>query len=680
MAAQVFNFQTFYTQELEYLNADLDYYKSLDRDGNLDECKKPVIFNGLYKLAWDYFALQQNTTHNEAVYNQAVLGGLAPIANTDPRLPAIIDTDAEFLETMNLYCKIIGMVLSGLMDIAYNDNITGFKTWLTENPVFQMSLPVVNLVHTPLVAGVPNGAQDGATLIGVYAREAFALAKGAVPNTDIDLQNIATLNQAVADCAAECRRFRAALAAVNGVTGAAGRTVPQITNPFDGQVPDDLPSSRAKYFDHLLLALTRGTVIEMDNYNGSVKRVADILPRRASDVDRLIKEDVEKIANKTGDAVAAAPQDDANVTTVFTKGLNTDRDLLITAMPRRMTHTCIAGCNPIYETAAGRAGRPGPTVKIMSYNNKQYVCPIQTRDDENVNNVRTEMIPDLNLRIEGKQAVTMATPLVAANQYKIRDVVGGIPGPNPQPLKSRTLGIFGRRELSACTTDTTDAENMTQLPLNYVSYGKEPGHGDWQSMPNYATLWMILLTANTKNVTVESEGAYVFSERQSGIKCFTFQSILVGRDKFVVPKNDSNCMLPSNWELFAMHPTGKLLYHNKSTGDLQVNPPPGSYWKQWRGAKYIHSYMAEIGYQDAKTKYNDDHRIQGLNLTPLQQEELFQKGAHDKLIEYVRSLTTYRRTGGSRNNNKKRYNKKTMMSILKTAKRKYFTRRNKTKQ
>ena len=275
--------------------------------------------------------------------------------------------------------------------------------------------------------------------------------------------------------------------------------------------------------------------------------------------------------------------------------------------------------------------------------------------------------------------MTVAVP--TPNQYKIRDVIGGMPGPNPQPLEGRTLGILGRRKLNDCTTDPTDEVNMTQLPLNYISYGKEKGHGDWQSMPNYATLWMILLTANTKNITPESEGAYLFSERQSGIKCFTFQSILVGRDKFVVPKNHSNCMLPSNWELFAMHPSGKLLYHNNSNSLLQVNPPPGSYWKQWTGANYTHSYMAEIGYQNAKQNYEDKIRLENFErLPPGKEEELFQRGAHDELMNYVETLTTYRARGGSVNNNKKRYNKKTMMSILKTAKRKYFTRRNKTKQ
>ena len=255
-----------------------------------------------------------------------------------------------------------------------------------------------------------------------------------------------------------------------------------------------------------------------------------------------------------------------------------------------------------------------------------------------------------------------------------------MPGPNPQPLKPRFMGLVGRRVLKECTTNTIDQLNMSQLPLNYISLGKQAGHGDWQSMPNYATLWMILLTANTKNVTPESEGDYVFSERQSGIKCFSFQSILVGRDKFVVPKNDSNCMLPSNWQLFAMWPSGKLLYHNITTGDLQVNPPDKSYWKQWSGANYIHSYMAEIGYQDAKAKYIAANRVQNLNLSLIEQEELFQRGAHDALMIYVGTLTTLRRRGGSGNNNKKRYNKKTMMSILKTAKRRYFTRRNKTKQ
>jgi hypothetical protein len=676
MAAQTFNFQTFYTQELEYLDNDLDYYRSID--GNLDEYQKPVIYNGLYKLAWDYFALQQNTTHNLAAYN--IVAAVVAIAVGDPRHPAVIDTNTEFIDIMNLYCRNIGLILAGLLNVRYNDNITELKIWLTENPVFQMSLPVVGLTHTPLATAAVNVATDGARLIGVYAVEAFLIAirdrATGRAQTDIDLQNIQTLNQSVADCTAECVRFRALLAAVNASIAGAARTVAQITLAFN-PIIDGLPSSRAKYAEHLLLAVNRSTIIEMDNYNTSVKMVANTLPLRTSEIDQRIKNEVQQTVqeSKTGDVVLEAPQGDELVNTVFTKGLDTDRDKLITGMPKRITHTLMTGCNNLYY------GVGGPTVKIMSYGGRQYVCPIQTRDGTDVNDVRTEFIPELRLTIEGKQAVTAAAAVVAANQYKIIGVPGGIPGPNPQPLKERTLGLFGSRAVNTCTTDPTDVTNMTQLPANYISRSKEPGHGDWQSMPNYATLWMIALTANTKNITPEADAAYLFSERQSGIKCFTFQSILVGRDKFVVPKNDSNCMLPSNWELFAMHPSGKLLYHNNSTQLLQVNPPPGSYWKQWNGAKYIHSYMAEIGYQKAKENYEDKIRVQNLQrLPPGEEEELFQRGAHDGLMKYVETLTTYRARGGSVNNNKKRYNKKTMMSILKTAKRKYFTRRNKTKQ
>ena len=94
MAAQTFNFQTFYTQELEYLDNDLDYYRSID--GILDEYQKPVIYNGLYKLAWDYFALQQNTTHNLAAYN--LVAAVVAIAANDPRHPAVIDTNTEFID------------------------------------------------------------------------------------------------------------------------------------------------------------------------------------------------------------------------------------------------------------------------------------------------------------------------------------------------------------------------------------------------------------------------------------------------------------------------------------------------------------------------------------------------------------------------------------------------------
>ena len=678
MAAQTFNFQTFYTQELEYLDNDLDYYRSID--GNLDEYQKPVIYNGLYKLAWDYFALQQNTTHNLAAYN--LVAAVVAIAANDPRHPAVIDTNTEFIDIMNLYCRNIGLILAGLLNVRYNDNITELKIWLTENPVFQMSLPDVGLTHTPLAGGVLHGATDGAALINVYAREAFLIAIAAAgrAQTDIDRQNLQTLIQSVAFCTAECTRFRALLAAVNASIAGGVQTVAQITTILNRVVADGLASSKAKYAEHLLLAVNRSTIIEMDNYNTPVKMFANTLPLRTSEIDQRIKNEVQQTVqeSKTGDVVLEAPQGDELVTTVFTKGLDTDRDKLITGMPKRITHTLMTGCNNLYN---GITARNGPTVKIMSYGGRQYVCPIQTRDGTDVNDVRTEFIPELRLTIEGKEALPLTAVVVAANQYKIIGVPGGIPGPNPQPLKERFAGLFGSRAVNTCTTDPTDVANMTQLPANYISRSKEPGHGDWQSMPNYATLWMIALTANTKNITPEADAAYLFSERQSGIKCFTFQSILVGRDKFVVPKNDSNCMLPSNWELFAMHPSGKLLYHNNSTQLLQVNPPPGSYWKQWNGAKYIHSYMAEIGYQKAKENYEDKIRLEHFErLPPGKEEELFQRGAHDELMKYVETLTTYRARGGSVNNNKKRYNKKTMMSILKTAKRKYFTRRNKTKQ
>ena len=100
-AAQTFNYQSFYIEELQILNDDLEYYKTL----RVDDYQKPIIYNGLYKLAWDYFALQQNTTHNVAVYNVALVAGFAAIAAGDLRLPVVINTAAEFAEAMNLYCK-----------------------------------------------------------------------------------------------------------------------------------------------------------------------------------------------------------------------------------------------------------------------------------------------------------------------------------------------------------------------------------------------------------------------------------------------------------------------------------------------------------------------------------------------------------------------------------------------
>ena len=684
MAAQTFNYQTFYIEELQILNDDLEYYKTL----SLDEYEKPIVYNGLYKLAWDYFALQQNTTHNLAVYTAS---GVV-IAAGDLRLPVVINTAAEFAEAMNLYCKQIGVVLAALL--AKNSrNITDLKIWLTKNPVLKLSLPdtpagaAAGLAYTPLVVRVPPllprapvVATDGATLIAEYAAEAFSNFLGTTPATGINQQNQQIIADSIDECVRECTRFQALLLAINNASAAGVLNVAGVIAIFNPLVADNLTSSRARYFEHLLLAVNRTTVQEMDNYN-VLKIAGDIYNLRTSEIDQRIKHEVEYTvqANTAGDAVMEAPTGNALVTTVFNQGFDNDRDTLITAMPKRLTHTLISDCGGIYQ--ASTVAPLGPKVRIMQYKGKEYVCPIQTRGNE-VNKIISQQVPDVGLSIVGKLAVTINIA-ATADQYRIRDVDGGIPGPNPQPLKGRFMGMFGRRVLNECTTDATDQLNMSQLPLNYISRGKEAGHGDWQSMPNYATLWMILLTANTKNVTPQSEGAYVYSEQQSGIKCFTFQSILVGRDKFVVPKSDSNCMLPSNWELFAMWPSGKLLYHNNTTGDLQVDPPDKSYWKQWSGANYIHSYMAEIGYQDAKARYIADNRVQNLNLSPINQDELFQRGAHDALMKYVESLTSFRRrqgTGGSGNNNKKRYNKKTMMSILKTAKRRYFTRRNKTKQ
>ena len=677
-AAQTFNYQSFYIEELQILNDDLEYYKTL----RVDDYQKPIIYNGLYKLAWDYFALQQNTTHNVAVYNVALVAGFAAIAAGDLRLPVVINTAAEFAEAMNLYCKQIGVVLAALL--AKNSrNITDLKIWLTKNPVLKLSLPIAGLAHTPLVVRVPPRppvvAADGATLIAAYATEAFANFLGTTPATGINQQNQQIIADSIVECIRECTRFQALLVAVNAASAGGVLNVAGLTAGFNAAVADDLTSSRARYLEHLLLAVNRPTVLEMDNYN-VIKIAGDFYNLRVSEIDQRIKHEVEVTvqANTAGDAVMEAPTGNALVTTVFNQGFDNDRDKLITAMPKRLTHTLFAECEGIYKT--GGLGNH-PTVRIMQYKGKEYVCPIQTRGND-VNKPIPQQVPDVNLSIVGKQAVNI-NAVAAPDQYRIREVVGGIPGPNPQPLKGRFLWFMGRRELQQCTTDATDSLNMSQLPLNYISYGKEAGHGDWQSMPNYATLWMILLTANTKNVTPQSEGAYVYSEQQSGIKCFTFQSILVGRDKFVVPKSDSNCMLPSNWELFATWPSGKLLYHNNTTGDLQVNPPDKSYWKQWSGANYIHSYMAEIGYQDAKAKYIAASKAQNSTLSPIEQDELFQRGAHDALMNYVGSLTSFRRrpgTGGSGNNNKKRYNKKTMMSILKTAKRRYFTRRNTTKQ
>lgn len=59
-------------------------------------------------------------------------------------------------------------------------------------------------------------------------------------------------------------------------------------------------------------------------------------------------------------------------------------------------------------------------------------------------------------------------------------------------------------------------------------------------------------------------------------------------------------MLPDGFVMYALWPTGKLLYHKKATREMTVDPPVGTYWKEWRDADYTLSYLAEIDIKKQK--------------------------------------------------------------------------------
>jgi hypothetical protein len=438
------------------------------------------------------------------------------------------------------------------------------------------------------------------------------------------------------------------------------------------------------FLTNSLLTMTRNTVLTRQTYN-HVKKLLN----STSTSFNLVKEIVE-INVGTGtlkNQVAAVPnavpvQATAKTKDIFTGvGYNNVIDRLKTAMPRRLTHTCKLNCNTIYGAA--------PIVRIMIYRRPGgspvvYVAPIQTRGGT-VNEIISKSVGgQINTfqarAVPGPQGLPPPLPLQAvynggAQSIDVLNRLNAMPGPNPQPLEKNWLKLIKTDKPSPCTTDDWDLENMQMLPSSKVSSSHD-GHGHWQSIPNYATCWLIKHYDRT--VTPKSDGYNLFTQTVSTIKVFQFNG------KNTIPYDKDNCELPEGYEMLAMWPSGKLIYKHGS--DFTVEPPKGSYWKEWSGAEYDVSYMAEIGYQEAKARYDAGRLARSQpELSVNDQIELFQMAAHKKMEEYGGTKNDIRLAGiagvgGSGNNKNKRYNKKTVMSMLKTAKRKYFTRRNKRKQ
>ena len=711
MAAQPqnFNFQTYYTDTKNKLDIDLQKYVTID--GTPNEYKKPNIFKDLYQLAWDYFALRQDTGHNVEVFN-AYAAVAANAANVPPlgdlRRPAVINTNNNFDQAIELYCRNMGMVIGA--KILRTDNLDEVMDWVKDNGVFQATLPIAGVNFQPLAIGGAAAAavaqESGATAIYLYA-ENVCLAEFA-SRRDLDTsirRQLLVLLDAYSKTffeggqnGRECAFFQAQMAPFdagglnNAQTIAAYNTA---DNNYVANVDTGERFNGSMFLKNLLLNMTRNTVVTRGTYN-HVKTLLNSTSTSFSLV-KEIESNVGIFDNQIANVGPVGPvQASERTTSIFTGvGYNSPLDRLKTAMPRRLTHTCFVTCNAIYSA--------NPIVRCMSYNRKVYVAPIQTRgNDVDViapSTVANNMIntfgataivspaaaglePDLPL-----QAVfTPARAGAAVGTLGTIDVLrrlSAMPGPNPQPLEKNKANIYSTDYPSDCTIGW-DLDNMRMLTVRAVSFSNTKGHGDWQSMPNYATCWLI--KHNDKNVNPKTTGVKMTTQDASTIEVFPFErkwpfSLASTGSKFTIPKDNDNCMLPTHWEMFALWPTGKLIYRNMINKEFTIDPPLGSYWKEWRGADYGPSYMAEIGYQEAKAAY-DARPAHEKVLTVAQQIELFQMSAHKKMEEYI---NTIRRgdgvvVGGSGNNNKKRYNKKTVMSMLKTAKRKYFTRRNNKKR
>jgi hypothetical protein len=692
MAAQIYNFQTYYTVKKEQLDADLQYYKDIDE--NLDEYAKPRIFRGLYKLAWDYFALKQDSEHNRIIYG-TVLPPAPPLAAD--KVPVEIDTDGEFREAMDLYCKNMGIVIGA--KILFADNIDQVIEWVKENGVFQATLPLdhVSFTATSPVAG--RVEKSGAEVIYDYANDFYASKPDRHSNIGVQLLLLLdayskTFFEA-GQATRECEFFQAQMLPFNAGGGLDNTNTIAAYDTADGNYLGNADTGErfdgSMFLKNLLLNMTRNTAQTRQTYN-HVKTLLNSTSTSFSSV-KEIESNIGTFDNET--AVAVAPVKVSEKTTsIFTGvGFNTILDQLKTKMPRRLTHRCVAGCNDIYR-------RPTPVVRVMSYKGTVYVAPIQTRGNDALTIVpgtEAGLIATFGARaVERLGALSPGLPYKAIytrgagggvlGTIDILHRLNGMPGPNPQPLNTNRVGIISTDYPSECTTGW-DLENMRLLPSNFNSMTNVAGHGDWQSMPNYATCWLI--KHSDKSITMESGGVDLTPPSISTIKVFPFQQQTkwfgsTTGSQFAIPYDRNNCVLPPGWEMFAMWPTGKLLYRNGA--EFVVDPPKMSYWKEWRGAVYDCSYMAEIGYQEAKAAYEEG--ITAKTQRPLSlndQVESFQMSAHNKMEDYAETIQKLHlggvvHQGGSRNKKLKRYNKKTMMSILKTAKRKYFTRRNKSKR
>ena len=699
--AQDYNFQTFYTDKLTDLDNNLNYYKSLQNRPN--EFSNPIIFRGLYKLAWDFVDLEEESTFNNVNYTGA--GAPALAVNL---VPAPIDTNARHIEALTLYCKNIGIVIGA--KIATADNIDEVRNWILENEVFQETLPTDGLTFTPTpVAGAgivaPTANLSGVDVIFLYADELANIIAGGAPGLSaIQQQNIVLLTAIAQNYfnvvqPSLCLCFYAQLALWNALAPgyaalAAGLAAAQANYDAYGAGAFIGSFNAVKFLQNILLTMNRNTVADHTQYE-LTKQLLNNTPASFSSVkietENAILETMQ--ASTSAAAVIAVPQGDELVTSTHIKGYNTITEELITKMPKRLTHTCKVNCNEIYKSTP-------PVVRVISYGGKFYVSPIQTRDDN------VDVIPPLAYAANtintlgfnataGPAVVPGGIPPTPAMLFAggVRtcaclDLTNGMPGPNPQPLNKKGGLMTSTDNVSTCTTDADDRRNMRNLPMHYKSLSRIKGHGDWQSMPNYATCWLIKRDFMQDGVGLTSEGYNLSLAGTTGMKVFKFKKQKYfgsNYDTFEVPYDDSNCVLPPGFVMFALWPTGKLLYHNKSSAasELMIDPPTGTYWKEWRDADYTLSYLAEIGYQEAKAAYEDAVGIgRGLALSIDRQVELFQRGAFKKVDEYVATINRLRPrgAGGSGSNKMKRYNKKTMMSILKTAKRKYFTRRNKSKQ
>jgi hypothetical protein len=694
--AQHFNYQTYYTDKEEQLDLDLQYYRSPGINGIPDEFKKPDVFRGLYNLAWDYFALNQDTVHNSVVYalDIARTPGLT-VPPGDARDPAAIATDTKKEECIELYCKNMGIVIGAKILAA--DNLDEVIEWVKDNDVFPATLPLVGVYYRPLAIGAGAAAAaaataaiaqvSGADAIHSYA-DNFCQAKIATTPalaSSIRTELLVRLNAHSAAKLVECQFFQAQMRPFNagGLDNAATiGAYNAAQTAYVGNAATGLQFNGSIFIRDLLLNMTRNTVATRQTYN-FVKNRMNSVPVSFSSF-KEIESNIGTLNNQVAIAPIAPVQASQKTTGLFTGvGYNSIIDRLKTDMPRRLTHTCFGNCSNIYGVA-------NPTVRVMSIDRKVYVAPIQTRLN-NVNTIHPSTVGGLINTFEatavaglGGLSPPLPTQAVYTNiggtnpSIDVLNRLNAMPGPNPQPLKTNFFKTISTDNPSQCTTNVWDLENMRALPFDKISTSsfKNKGHGDWQSIPNYATCWCIKHT--DKRITPTTSGVDMTTQSSSTIKVFPF----LGR--FAIPYDSDNCVLPSGWEMFALWPTGKIIYRSFADNEFTVQPPKGSYWKEFREAEYDVSYMAEIGYQQAKAAYDARPAAQK-TLSLDQQIELFQMGAHDKMEEYVGTKNAIRLAGiaalgGSGNNNKKRYNKKTVMSMLKTAKRRYFTRRNKTKQ